>query len=309
MANPNPDTRLISGSEVKAYQSCQKKWWYEYRLKVIPKKLSDGLFKGIVGHDALSAYYRAIMEGKSLDEARMMMNLRISEEYSKNTLLMTQGLVHPRIMAERVKLIGKISAILDEYLKEYAESDFANYEVVEVEHMHVSDNFMAMRLDLLLRSRLNGKLVLMDHKFVGEFYSEAQLIANSQLPLYMRVVIGGREEEISHGILNEIKTRKSKGDDGEPEFDFERPIIEYDEAVAESLARDQAKVTEEIRNKYRIKGLKESRDACIRSLSDYTCKFCHAKTACLIYDLRGDEGGMRAIIDAEYEENTYGYNK
>jgi PD-(D/E)XK nuclease superfamily protein len=309
MVSPNPETRLISGSEVKAFQSCQKKWWYEYRLKVIPRKLSDGLFKGIVGHDALSSYYRAIMEGKSLDEARMMMNLRISQEYAKNTLLMTQGLVHPKMMADRVKLIAKISQILDAYLEEYAKADYENYDVVEVEHMHVSDNFMAMRLDLLLRLRANGKLVLMDHKFVGDFYGEAQLIANSQLPLYMRTVIGGREEIISHGILNEIKTRKSTGVDGEPEFDFERAIIEYDEDVAASLASDQAKVTERIRDKYRIQGLKESRDACERSLSDYTCKFCHAKTACLVYDLRGNEAGMRAVIDAEYEENTYGYNK
>lgn len=305
----NPETRLISGSEVKSFQSCEKKWWYEYYLKVIPKKLSDGLFKGIAGHDALSAYYRAIMNGKSLDEARMLMNLRISEEYAKNTMLMMEGLVHPRIMAERVKLIAKISQILDAYLDEYAEQDFVNYEVVEVEHMHVSDNFMAMRLDLLLRLRATGKLVLMDHKFVGEFYGEAQLIANSQLPLYMRVVIGGREEEVSHGILNEVKTRTAKGDDGEPEYEFERAIIDYDADVAESLANDQAKVTERIRDKYRIGGLKESRDACVRSLSDYTCKFCWAKTACLVYDLKGDEVGMKAVINAECEENTYGYNK
>jgi hypothetical protein len=309
MVSPNPDTRLISGSEVKAFQSCQKKWWYEYRLKVIPKKLSDGLFKGIVGHDALSAYYRAIMDGKSLDEARMLMNMRISQEYAKNTLLMTQGLVHPKMMADRVKLIAKISQILEAYLDEYAKADYENYDVVEVEHMHVSDNFMAMRLDLLLRLRATGKLVLMDHKFVGEFYGEPQLLANSQLPLYMRVVIGGREEEISHGILNEIKTKTSKGEDGELEFEFERAIIDYEEEVAASLANDQAKVTEQIRDKYRIQGLKESRDACVRSLSDYTCKFCHAKTACLVYDLRGNEAGMRAVIDAEYEENTYGYNK
>jgi hypothetical protein len=305
----NPDTRLISGSEVKSFQKCEKLWWYEYRLKVIPKKLSDGLFKGIVGHDALSAYYRAIMNGKSIEEARMAMNLRISEEYSKNTLLMTQGLVHPRIMADRIKLINKVSGILDAYLKEYAEQDFINYDVVEVEHMHVSDNFMAMRLDLLLRLRATGKLVLMDHKFVGEFYGEAQLLANSQLPLYMRVVIGGREEEVSHGILNEIRTTTPKGEGGEPDFGFERAIIDYDEVVAGSLANDQARVTERIREKYRIQGLKASRDACTRSLSDYTCKFCHAKTACLTYDLKGDEAGMRAVIDAEYEENTYGYNK
>lgn len=309
MATPNPDTRLISGSEVKAYQKCQKLWWYEYRLGVIPKKLSDGLFKGIVGHEALSTYYRAMMEGKGIEESRMLMNLRISQEYAKNALLMTQGLVHPKTMADRVKLIAKISEVLDSYLMEYAKQDEVNYSVVEVEHMHVSDNFMAMRLDLLLRNEANGKLVLMDHKFVSDFYSEPQLLANSQLPLYMRVVVGGREEEISHGILNEIKTRKSKGEDGEPEFGFERAIIEYDENVAESLAKDQAKVTEEVRDKYRIPGLKESRDACTRSLSDYTCKFCHAKTACLLYDLRGNEAGMRAIIDAEYEENTYGYNK
>lgn len=308
-AKINPDTRLISGSEVKQFQKCKKLWWYEYYLGVIPKKLSDGLFKGIIGHEALSVYYRAIMEGRSIEEARTLMNLRISQEYAKNTLLMTQGLVHPAVMADRVKLITKVSAVLDAYMDEYAKADHENYEVVEVEHMHVGDNFMAMRLDLLLRLRATGKLVLMDHKFVSDFYSDAQLIANTQMPLYMRVVIGGRLEEVSHAILNQIKTRKTIGADGEPEYEFERPIIEYDEVVAESLAKDQAIVTEEIRDKYRIQGLKASRDACPRSLSDYTCKFCHAKKACLEFDLRGDEAGMKIVINSEYEENSYGYNK
>jgi PD-(D/E)XK nuclease superfamily protein len=309
MAKVNPDTRLISGSEVKAYQNCQKKWWYEYRLGVIPKKLSDGLFKGIVGHDALSGYYRALMDGKSLDDARMLMNMRISDEYAKNTRLMMEGLVHPKTMADRTKLISAIARILDNYVTEHGVRDHETYEVVEVEHMHVSDNFMAMRLDLLLRLRSNGKLVLMDHKFVGEFYGDAQLQANSQLPLYMRIVIGGREEELSHGILNEIKTVKSRSGSGEMEFGFERAIIEYNETVAKKLANSQARVTDEIRDKYRIEDLDESREACNFSTSDYTCKFCWAKTACLIYDLKGDQAGMRAVINAECEENTYGYNK
>lgn len=298
----NPNTRLISGSEIKSWQGCQMRWWYEYRLKVLPKKLSDGLFRGVVGHECLSAYYRAIKRGESIEEAALQIKIEIAKETNKNVKLMMEGFISGVMMGERVKLIAEVNALLDAYINEWAEEDQANYEVVEVEHMHVGDNFMAMRLDLLLRERATGKLVLTDHKFVSDFYSPKQLMANSQLPLYMRIVVGDRSEEVSHGVLNEIRTRKLK--DG-PEFT--RPIIKYNEIVAKKRASDQAKIAEQIRENYRVP-FDKSRGECIRNLSDYSCKFCPFATPCFL-DLEGREAEMKETVNAEYEENTYGYNK
>jgi len=306
MANPNSGTRLISGSEVKAWQYCQMKWWYEYRLGVIKKKLSDGLFRGIIGHECLSEYYRALKDGASLEEASLKIQYRIAAENAKNLELMNEGLINPTMMGDRVALITNLGQLLNEYLIEYAKSDYHQYEIVEVEHMHVADNFTALRLDLLVRDLSDGKLVLIDHKFVADFYEEGQVEANTQLPLYMRVVIGDHEEEVKAGILNQIRTRKN-GDGPK----FHREVIPYNKTVATTLARDQARVAEEIRENYRLPWKKtgeESRDACNRSLSDYTCKFCPNKKPCMA-ELRGDTALMIHTINTEYERNTYGYNK
>lgn len=307
MAEPNPNTRLISGSEVKSFQNCQRRWWFEYRLGVTPKKLSDGLFKGVVGHEALSAYYRAIKNGASVKEATYEMNLIIVQENAKNVQLMAEGVIYPQMMGERVALITYIGEILAAYVIRYGEEDYERYEVVEVEHMHVGDNFNAMRLDLLVRDRSDGKLVLIDHKFVTDFYDDNQLLANTQLPLYMRVVIGDRSEEIKSGFLNEVRTRKLTNG---PEF--YRAEIPYEEEVATELAHNQAIVTEQIREQYRVQWEGDgtnTRRSTIRNLGDYTCKFCPFKKPCLTYELRGKVAEMKHTINTEYEVNTYGYNK
>lgn len=298
----NPNTRLISGSEVKSFQTCEMQWWYNYRLGVTPKKLSDGLFRGIMGHEALSDFYGALKNGATVEQAHETMRNWMARESAKNNQLAKEGFITLTMMSERMSLITELAMLLDAYVANYGQADFDMYEVVEVEHMHVSDDFFAMRLDVLFRERLSGQLVLADHKFVANFYGDKQIKANSQLPLYMRVVVGDRLEIVSHGFLNEIRTRVTK--EG-PEF--ERVEIPYIEAVAKRRALEQGRVAARIREKWRM-GLDESRESCDRNLSDYSCKFCLVAKPCFL-DLEGKVSEMKAVVNAEYERSTYGYNK
>jgi len=270
---PNPETRLISGSEVKAFQECQMQWWFKFRLGIAPKKLSDALFIGTVGHIALSDLYTEFGSGGSVESALQKMRDRLAKEMDKNNQHMVTGFINPLIASGRMDLISQLMIILEEYVEYYAKEDFEKYEVVEVEHMYTSDRFFALRLDLLMRNLDSGELEVWDHKFVSKFYGEKLLKINTQLPLYMRVVIGNREERISRGILNQLKKKQTKEEVAKDLPRFRRDPIPYNEIVTVKRLQDQQSVTDKIRDNYRMP-FKDSRKPIIRTLNDHTCEFC-----------------------------------
>jgi hypothetical protein len=282
-------------------------WWFKFRLGIAPKKLSDALFLGTVGHLALSDLYSEVAIGGSVESAIFKMRERLAKEMEKNNHHMTTGFINPLIVSERMDLISQLGVILEEYAQRYNEEDYKRYEVVEVEHMHVYGNFLVMRLDALMRNLETGKLELWDHKFVGSFYTEKLLRVNSQLPLYMKTVIGNREEEIAFGVLNQIKKKRTKEEIQKGVSRFRRDEIPYKEIAVKKRTEDQQEVADQIRPFYRL-GLHESRKRVIRTLNDNTCKFCLFFDPCMA-DLDDKIDEMKAIVSTKYERSTYGYNR
>lgn len=305
MPTKNPDTRLISGSEVKAFMECQMSWWFKFRLGVAPKVLSDALFIGTVGHIALGDFYTALKNGEAVENGIQAMRNRLAAEQAKNTNLMLTGFVNGTVSSLRMKLITEVMELLEDYVKFYAD-DHEKYKVEEVEHMYTSGKFFAMRIDLLVRDLSDGKLELWDHKFVSSFYSEKQLRVNSQLPLYMKVIIGGHEEQVKYGRLNQLKKKPTKEEKEKGLPRFVRPKIPYVEIAVKTRERDQHDTAEQIREFYRM-DLMESHEKVKRTLLDNTCKFCKFENPCTA-SLNGDKEGMRAIVRSDYERSTYGYN-
>jgi hypothetical protein len=278
------------------------KWWFQFRLGVQPIRLSDGLWRGSVGHEMLSEYYKSLANGNSVEHSADLMRRSIVREIEKHNELLKTGYVNAIFHSERMVLISELSTLLEAYVRKYGTEDYVKYDVVEVEHMHVSGRFFAMRLDLLLRETDSGQLVLFDHKFVRDFYMEKQLKINSQLPRYMKVVIGDREEEIKAGVLNQLRTRVVQG-----ENEFERATIPYNRKVADKRARDQETVADDIRRHYRLTKA-ESLEDVIRTFSDYTCKFCPFTGPCFKH-LEGNDFAFKSDLNMNFERSTYGYNK
>lgn len=301
LATAEKPIRLVSSSEVATWQTCQMRWFINYYLHLVPKQLSDGLFKGIVGHEALSIYYNSLFIGNDLATAEDQVDEFFAEEMEKNNRLRKTGYISSKMASERIVLISKMNDVLTNYFKNYGLKDHIDYDIVEVEYKHVTEDGFAMRLDLLMRNRKTGALELWDHKFVTDFYSDWQLDFNSQLPKYMKVVINHREEDIAYGILNEIRTREvAEG------WQVERPRIEYNEEIATLHHESHIIYSDEIRAHYdmdKFTCLEKVRRR--RTKSDMVCKYCPFKRPCHA-NLRGEK--MGEILKQEFEESGYGYN-
>lgn len=300
MIEPFPETRLISGSEVSTWQTCEMKWFFQFKLGRQPIKLSDALFVGTMGHEALSTYYTLLKDGVDWENAAESMTDFVVREMAKNNEHRKTGFITSAMASDRNLLIMKLAGILEEY-REIAHQDSVNYEVVEVEHMHVSNGFFAMRLDVLLRERSTNDLVLMDHKFIRNFYQAKQLAMNSQMPRYMKVVIGDREEKVKKGYLNMLRTHE----DAVQRFD--RAVIPYDENTATRRLQDQLKVSRKIRAAWGMSNA-DCLNELTRTFSDYTCKFCPFTEPCMLA-LAGRKDEMKMELRMNFEKSTYGYNK
>jgi hypothetical protein len=254
-----------------------------------------------MGHEALSTYYTLLKDGVDWSNAVESMQDFVVREMAKNNEQRKTGFITGTMASERQLLITKLAGILEDYANTIAEQDAINYEVVEVEAMHVSKGFFAMRLDLLLRDRSNQELILMDHKFLRNFYQQKQLSMNSQIVRYIKVVGGDREEKVSKGMLNMLRTHESAVEK------FQRVVIPYNETVATRRMADQLKVAENVRVAWAMSN-QECLDTLIRTLSDYTCKFCPFTEPCMLA-LAGRKEDMKDELRMNFEKSTYGYNK
>ena len=64
--------RNISNSEVSTWLSCRNKYRYAFDLDLEPKKRSDPLTRGTIGHDALDVYYKTLQAGVEPTHVRAM---------------------------------------------------------------------------------------------------------------------------------------------------------------------------------------------------------------------------------------------
>ena len=165
--------RNISNSEVSTWLSCRNKYRYAFDLDLEPKKRSDPLTRGTIGHDALDVYYKTLQAGQghtyAVDQATKRLGTIMSQPDAPFDLILD------------------VRRILELYWP-YYEGD-PNWEILEVEQMHNlplnEDYSMPTRLDLLVRDRTDGKIALVDHKFYYDMPNPDKLALNVQFPKYI----------------------------------------------------------------------------------------------------------------------------
>ncbi len=64
--------RTVSNTEITSYNMCKRQHYYRFERRIEPTKrtLSPALYRGIVGHDALAAYYEAYRDKESVDSCK-----------------------------------------------------------------------------------------------------------------------------------------------------------------------------------------------------------------------------------------------
>lgn len=296
-------TTIISHSEVDQFLTCERKHYYAFG-KVIPgqedtglesKHLSDGLYRGTLGHAALEAYYSALSNGHTVAVAK----------YDSDVVLNTELISNP----EKAELIMSLMIVLNAYYAYYELEDTTEWEYVAVEEefrhdVAGHDIIFPFKPDLVRRHRKTQQVQVVDHKFLQRLYGPSIIGIQPQLAKYvgsLRLmgydVKDGVYNLISHSVL---KTKPYVADN----TTMRRvPLKLTNQRVARSISEQNAAVLQ-------IAELKADPDTwehkVLRTANSFNCQNCPFLDLC-VADLNGED--TTVMLRHEFAPNSYGYDK
>lgn len=289
---------VVSNTEVTSWSLCRRQHHYRFDYPAFGGKgiepkwfnLPLYLYRGILGHEALAVYYTAMKEGKSIAECKRAAFAVLQRERVK--------VAHERPDDyDRMDLIKELKTLIDLYSHHYDEEPFKVLEVETVHQVQISEDILsALRLDLLveyIRGRFKGHVMIMDHKFVYNFFTALKLKLNSQMPKYIKTVADDLGIIVTKAVLNQIRHRTIK--DASPEDIFKRELVTPTPAKMKNIWNEQIEIADKIAHSS-VKPL--------RTLSDLSCRSCLFHTIC---DAELEDQPVKDLILTQYQPNKYGY--
>lgn len=285
-------SHLISQSEVDAYLMCRRRHFYAHGEKIVPIRSSEALNRGTIGHDALDAFFQERKNGGSHKSCVDASRERLNSHYS----------------VENMAVLTQLYPLMDTWWA-WAESATAGWEVVATEEEYrlqvpKTDLIFPFKIDLLIRQESNGKLYLVDHKFVQDFYSSDLITILPQTAKYVGAMrmLG---TDVADGVYNMIRTRplKNKG----IEDKIRTPQVGLTDAKIKQYLREQFSAMKQIAALKNMEQKDWENRYALRSANQFNCRTCPFLDLCTM-DLTGAVGRDKHVATF-YQENTYGYKE
>lgn len=291
------EARLISNSEVDARLTCERKHLFSFIFEREAKHKSRSLNVGIVGHEVLAVYYKALQagltkHGSEQEAMKYLTKLFEANEYPLDDL-------------------ATVHILISRYI--HQDSLAGNVRILEVEtdfYLPINkDYWYAMRLDLLveaLAGSRRGQVLLVDHKFTYDFYSEDDLKLNPQMPKYA-IAVRNAGYPVRDAYINQIRTRfashlvPNKSD----EDLFRRASVNLTPERVKSALKHQMRMSERI-IELRKMPLELQIEDSVPVLNKMICRNCPFKNACQMVE---DGMSVQRALGPEYKKRTYGYSK
>jgi CRISPR/Cas system-associated exonuclease Cas4 (RecB family) len=280
---------IISHSEVDQFLNCERKHYYGFGKKLQPKVFGKALRRGSMGHAVLEVYYKAIQSGLNYDQAADNALGKFGDFISQP--------------GYDLELLADLQELLIRYF-DYAPTLDENDEILYVENefrLPISTQVeYPYRPDLIVKDRSTGKIKVIDHKFLYNFYTMDDMKISPQLTKYV-AALRGNGVLAKEGWYNMLRWRKVK--DKSPEASFRREYVPINNARISITFREQIAATEQIAE-YKKMYLDVWEMHVLRTASAWNCKNCPFLSLCTA-DLSGIDSAM--IEKYDYEPNTYGY--
>jgi len=201
----------VSHSEVDSYLLCRRKHYYGYGLSLQRVTESASLATGVAGHRILETFYKHILGNgidaseqaeafdDALDAARKEYDAVVEEGYTDADRRAT---LHDILFNEEygyfaheffVRKGWRVLAVESEFNLLYDDETEASYPFV---------------VDMIVEDT-EGNYVVIDHKFVYDFYTPEQTDLQPQIPKYIGA-LRALGHEVSYGAYNMLRTRKLK---------------------------------------------------------------------------------------------------
>lgn len=274
----------VSHSEVDSYLLCRRKHYYGYTLGLQRIKESSSLAMGSAGHKVLETFYKKTLEGlkfnDAVKEAEAVANeLRKEVQVPSNRADIFDTLFNIYFPNEPLVSQGwEILAVEKEFALQYDEELDLKYPFV---------------VDIIARSPDN-KIVVIDHKFVYDFYNYEASIMQPQIPKYIGA-LRALNHKVDYGAYNMIRTRKMK------DQTFESMVqwldVKPEPQRVQQVFKEQIAVASEIQN-IKLVSPDEQDATAYRVANKMVCQSCSFLDICRT-ELSGGNGKL--MMKTEYK--------
>lgn len=293
-----PDNAIItSNSEVDAFGSCERKHLFGFVYNRESKYPSRPLALGLAGHEILATYYKSVKANKGKLQAERDALAHLSKFYIEHTY--------------EPEVLNMLAMLFSRYVKQ--DTIPTTCEVLAVEedfYMPTSPLYWyGMRLDLLVKVLVGehkGHIMLVDHKFTYDFWSDDDLALNPQLPKYVPAVrLSGFP--VHDAYINQIRWRfaTSKIDSKSNEDLFRMSPIGITQAQIRSAVMQQVILSERIVHRNSEPEDEQFINA-VPIRNKLICKSCPYRRPCIMMNNEEDISGL---LLTSYRRRTYGYLK
>jgi hypothetical protein len=257
--------KIISNSEITTYNICKKLHQLSYGLGVTPKHIKDSYYRGSMGHQALDIYYQGLKAGFSNDMACRAALESLNQEIIRVTKEEPESV-------NRLKILIQLNTLIKDYAEHYKVEPFRVLETEKTYTAPITEELeFGLILDLLVEftaGPYRGDIVVIDHKFVYNFKSTAELEMDAQLPKYIKAV-RANGYYVTKGIFNQIRYRTLK--DPSPSDIFQRTEVRVNKTSIDNIWRE---------NRHTAVEIHAAPAKPTRTLSPIVCKYCDFQEPC-----------------------------
>jgi hypothetical protein len=286
----------VSHSEVDSYLLCRRKHYYGYGLSLQRVRESDSLATGVAGHKILEAFYRAILnEGQTVEQQQEAFYKGLDAALNTWSDLVKEGYVDGDRRA-------KLQDILFDREYGYFNHEFfvkKGWRVLAVEaefNLQYDDETQAQYpfvVDMIVQDP-EGNYVVIDHKFVYDFYTPEATDLQPQIPKYIGA-LRALGHEISYGGYNMLRTRKIK--EPTPESNNYFMILKPNTTRITTTFMEQLGVAAEIQALKELP-LEDQEKRAYRTANKMICQSCSFRDLCST-ELMG--GNVELMKKTEYK--------
>jgi CRISPR/Cas system-associated exonuclease Cas4 (RecB family) len=201
----------VSHSEVDSYLLCRRKHYYGYGLSLERIATSHSLATGTAGHRILEKFYSTLLEiGSSAEEQLEGWDKALSLAHMEYDLIIDEGYEDANNRAELADVLfhEEWGYFANEFMVKNGWRVLAVEQEFNLLYNEQTDSRYPFVVDMIMEDK-DGKIVVIDHKFVYDFYTPEQTDLQPQIPKYIGA-LRAMNYPVAYGAYNMLRTRKLK---------------------------------------------------------------------------------------------------
>lgn len=286
----------VSHSEVDSYLLCRRKHYYGYGLSLERITTSHSLATGTAGHRVLEKFYSVLLEiGGTAEEQLAGWDTALEAAKQEYDTVVSEGYEDADNRAELMQMLFNEDwgYFANEFMVKNGWRVLAVEQEFNLLYNEQTDSRYPFVVDMIVEDP-NGKIVVIDHKFVYDFYTPEQTDLQPQIPKYIGA-LRAMNYPVGYGAYNMVRTRKLKTPDASSMHYF--MILKPNTERVLNTFMEQLGVAAEIQALKELPIEEQSKRA-YRTANKMVCQSCSFRDICST-ELMG--GNTQLMLKTEYK--------